>query len=819
MRASASTLQSLEWDRLVLHTRELARSAPGKVRIDRLNDPAAWASTLEDAQGLQEETSEVLSLLGREALWGPLQDLTDPEPSLDRLGRGSVLEVAELAMLRRWLQAVESWTQFPKEEIYGAERFKRALGLLPRPGEPLRVLDRVLTPEGEISERASPKLHTLHQEIRGLKREIHIVLDQLVKTYATRGILQENFTDVRDGRFVVPVKISNQNDIEGIIYEASASRQTVFVEPREVAVLNNRLRQRQNDLQQELFRILEETSRLIQPFAPEIQAAALLLTYWDAVQAKARIGHAYGGRSLQVTRTRGFRLEGTANPLLWWSLKPAEVIRNEIHWGEQPDAEEPARIQPRTLLLTGPNTGGKTVFLKTLGLAGICARTGFPFPASGNPSVPFFDSFFADVGDSQSIERHLSSFSGHILRFKEILDHLSDRSLVLLDELNSATDPEEGAALGRAFLESLMARGAMVVATTHDPHLKALSISDSRILSASMAFDESSRAPTYQMLFGVPGRSRAIETAARLGLPEPVLELARQYLTRDHLEFEGTLRTLERELETASEARREADRLRMEAERLQREWTRRTESQAEELLERTRTKLRRILEQAQEEVRTSVRKLDDLKSRREIDQTRSGISQTFQDASQRIEAALSEEAPEIAETLRAREARPTGAPAPITVGSTVRIPKWKATGQVLELSGKNVKVAMGAIQMNLSLPDIEPLSAAETAQLPRSGAKARSRAEGSSGAYVPPGEIDLRGKRLEDAMSELQGYLDLAYRSGNLSEVVIIHGLGTGAIRENSRKLLKRLPYVKEFRDGGPGRGGTGATVVEFERD
>jgi DNA mismatch repair protein MutS2 len=685
---------------------------------------------------------------------------------------------------------------------------------------PLRVVESVLTPEGELSERASPKLGLLHQEIRSLKREIHAVIDQLMKTFAQKGVLQENFTDVRDGRYVLPVKISQQNDVEGIIYEASASKQTVFVEPKEVAALNNRLRQRQNDLAQEIYIVLTDTSRKLQPFGPEIASAAAILTHWDQVQARARFGRHYSGKPLHVTEDRAFLLRQTAHPLLWWSLKPEQIMRNDLEFGD------PARA----LLITGPNTGGKTVLLKTLGLAGLCARTGFPFPAIDQPVVPFFESFFADLGDPQSIEAHLSTFAGHVLRFKEILTDVTPQSLVLMDELNSATDPEEGAALGRAFLETVMGHstemgsgnGALVVATTHDPHLKALAFSDERIVNASMTFDESSRSPTYKLVIGVAGRSRALETAERLGIPEPVLTLARSYLSQEHRKFETLLTRLEADAAEAQRARNQAQNLREEAERLKKEWTERTETSVGEMLERTRQKLRRILEQAQDEVRAAVRKLDDAKSRKDIDENRSKLNETLGWASSRMETALAEEAPEVAATLdkRSREKTETAAAkdTAVQVGSQVRVPKWKSTGTVLELKGGKAKVAMGTIQMTLALEEIEPLSSIEAAQvaaLHRPKAKAGRAGSPSALPPAPDPKLDVRGQRFEEAMIEIERYVDVAFRSGAYVEVTIVHGLGTGALREGTRKFLKKLPYVKNYRDDG----NPGATIIEFERD
>ncbi len=797
--------KALEWDKLIELAQKEARTEPGKLLLESIKRPENWASEISSARQMQLETQEITPLLDRDALWGPLFELRDPSDLLDRLERGSILEIVDLALLRRWLYAVDSWTQIPRDEMRG-EHFKKTLISLPEPLNILKILDRILTPQGELSEKASPPLTRLFSEIRTLKREISVILDQLLKTLSQKGVLQENFTDVRDGRYVLPVKISCQGEIDGIIYEASASHQTVFVEPREVAALNNKLRQRQNDLIQEIYIVLEATSHQLQPFVHEMNVAILTLCHWDSVQAKARLARHYAGKTIQVTEDRTFFLHQTAHPLLWWSLNPDEIIRNKIEFGQ------PAR----TLLLTGPNTGGKTVLLKTLGLAGICARTGFPFPATDQPIIPFFDSFFADLGDAQSIEHHLSSFSGHVLRFKEIIEKITDKSLILIDELNSATDPDEGAAFGRAVLETIMARNAMIVTTTHDPHLKALAVSDFRIVNASMAFDENARTPTYKMLLGIPGRSRALETAERLGIPPYVIELAKKYLSSEHIEFEKLLAKLESDTQEISRARKQTLALREEADRLKSEWTLRTEASVHEMMERTRQRLKKIIEQAQDEVRTSVRKLDQLKTHKDLDQARSQFNEIFHQTTTQVELALGEEAPEIAYTLALKKEPSARLKSTLELkkGMTVRIPKWKSTGTILEVSGTKIKVSMGTMQILLSAHEVEA-----TGTPPQKNPVSSTQISGIQSFFTPPHEIDLRGTRLEEAMNHLEQYLDLAFRSGNLAEVKVIHGLGTGALREGTLRLLGRLPYIKAFRNGGAGQGGTGTTFVEFDRD
>lgn len=801
--------RSLDWDRLIDYATEFAKTEPGFLKIESLEEDSAWAQTPDAARILQTETQEMMALLDREALWGPLFELASPDEILETLTKGGILTVENLSHLRAWLYAIDSWAMTPRESIQG-ELFKKALSSLMDPREPIKVLDKILTPEGTLSERASQKLFQLYTEIRSIRKDIGVLMDRVLHRYTQSGVLQESFSDVHDGRYVIPVRISSQNEVDGNVYGTSGSKQTVFIEPAEVAPLNNKLKRLENDLGIEIQEILERTSKILKPFSSEIESSVAILAHWDAAQAKARLARVYGGRTLVIGDGSLIRLRQTANPLLWWSIAPEAIQRNDIEFGDP----------VKTLLLTGPNTGGKTVLLKTLGLAGICARTGFAFPGTEQQTIPFFDSFYVDIGDTQSIEHHLSSFSGHIARFKTILENMTERSLVLLDELNTATDPGEGAALGRAFLETVMSQGAIVVATTHDPQLKALALNDSRILNASMAFNERSRTPTFTIVLGVPGRSRALETAERLGLPRSIIELARSYLSDEHNRFESMLAILEKDAEETDAARREANRLRDEAERLKREWTERTEKNVTELLDRTKHRLRAILEQAQDQVRAQVKKLDEAKSRKDFDSSRGDISATFTEANQRIESALREEAPDVAETLLQVKGDEVQEKKGFSVGETVRVPKWKNMGQIIGIDGTKFKVKMGSMQVTLGVSDLEKASNSEKKLIEESRARMSKPAGGIHDADRPsaPGpSIDLRGERFEVAMQKFEAYIDQAFRSRAYAEITIVHGLGTGAIREGTRKILSELPYVKSVRDGGAGGGGAGATIVEFD--
>jgi DNA mismatch repair protein MutS2 len=797
------TLKALEWPEYLRSVAERARSLPGKALLTRLESPDAWARTPTDCETLQQETAEALELAAKDSLWGALSELESPDEAIGKLLRAGILELGELALLRRWWQAAEGWHTAELEPAL-AERvplFLKARARVNDPSAPLRLLDTVLTPTGELSERASPKLAALFQELRSLRRQIDQVLDGVLKRLAPTGVLQDQFSDVRDGRYVIPVKISHQHEVDGILYESSASRHTVFIEPREVSAVNNRFRQKQNELLQEIDTLLRETSRKLEPHAPHLQTASLVLTHWDAVQARAEAARAIGGKRLRVTEARSFKLVGTAHPLLWRTLPESRIIRNTLEFG----------TPTLTLMLTGPNTGGKTVLLKTLGLAALFARTGFFIPAYEEATVPFVDRVFADLGDPQSLEQSLSSFSGHVLRFKRILEGLTDHSLVLIDELNTATDPEEGAALGRAVLETVLQRKALTVTTTHDPNLKALAFTDERILCASMAFDDASRMPTYQVLLGVPGRSRALETAERLGLPETVLQLARSYVTSQHHQFESLIEKLETDRREAERLRTEAETLRKEAAEAERKARDRLESGIDELLDRARLRMRRISDEAQEKVRDAVRQVAEARSLRDLDPVRQKIQGSLDEARVQADEVLRDTAPsERSAPVRKPELGSAEGASPFVVGAKVRVPKFKTQGELREvdLKGRTAKVQMGTLQMRMNLDELEVVS----------GPAPRARAGSvSQRPPAPPSQIDLRGLRFEMAMGELERYLDSAYRSGELRQVTVVHGLGTGAIREGTRALLAKLPYVREFRDGGQGFGGTGATLVEFE--
>ncbi len=794
-------LKGLDWHALVELACQQALTAPAQIQLRLLGEPSQWASTPEQAAWWQTETQEARGLLDKPALWGPLSPpqgvevLAAPEPLIERLERGAALEIAELALIRRWIRASEAWRTLPQED-FPAGRFRASVSGLPILSEPARELARILTDEDELSERASPKLAEISQSIREMRRTLATKLDQTLKEWEQKGVLQDTYTDVRDGRYVLPVRISAQSEIEGVFHEASVSKQTVFVEPADIAPMNNKLRQLHNARVEEIARILAECSRLLSKHVAAIKAAVVTLSHWDAVRSKARLARRYGGQPLALGAS--FVLRDCANPLLYFSLEPAAIVTNDLEWDSK----------KRCLLLTGPNTGGKTVFLKTLGLASIASRTGFAFPCAAGATVPWFDQILADLGDEQSIEASISTFSGHLIRIREFLSRSGPRTLLLLDELASATDPEEGAALSRALVEHWLGQGAWLVATTHDPRLKSFALSDDRILAASLGFDEASSKPQYRVRLGVVGRSRALETAQRLGLPEVVLTSARQHLAQGYQRMEEVLERLERDLAQAAREKEEAGAALAEADSMRKQWLEKTQNAFEQLVAQTRMKLRRVLDQAQVRVQEHLQRIEAAKTEKAREEARRELSAQFKSSLNEIEGAVNEAAPELATPTVQRATGEVPQP-----GDRVRVLKWKSIGEVMEILEERgqwrAKVALGKIQMVLSADEIE---------LIKDGKKKPALARVQIDAGPSMGQqIDLRGMRFEDAMGELERYLDSVFRSRSYTEVYVIHGLGTGALREGTRALLGKLPYIRSHSDGGAAGGGAGATRVELE--
>jgi DNA mismatch repair protein MutS2 len=654
-------------------------------------------------------------------------------------------------------------------------------------------INRSIGPRGDVLDTASAELGKIRRDVRVAHSRLMDRLNALVSGGKYASVLQDSIVTTRDGRYVVPVRADARAQLQGVVHDTSASGQTLFVEPFEIVELNNRWRERQLDEQHEIDRILDALSDKIGSRVDEISSSVEAAAAVDLAMAKARL--AFTMRAHRPTLWSGvasnpnghanhrISLRRARHPL----LDPAQVVPIDVDLGED----------FRVLLITGPNTGGKTVALKTIGLLTLMAQTGLFVPADDASVVSVFPAVFVDIGDEQSIAQSLSTFSGHIRTVIAMLRQVTPDDLVLLDELGAGTDPQEGSALARAIVGRLLQLGPIVVATTHYPELKAYAFATPGVENASVEFDVETLAPTYRLMIGVPGRSNALAIAGRLGMPREILETASGMLDPDELRVDSLLQDIRRRrdeadaiLERARADEEQARTLRDTAARelQQAEYERRearTEalSEAESDLEEARETLKR-LRRDREALQLTREHLDE--RRREVDQ-----------ATDRVRRFRRE---------KLKSAPPISGRKPIAPGDRVRVVSLDQEGEVISVDGGTADVMLGALKTRQPIGSLERLGRARDEQTPRPIVM-----PAASGPVNL--ELDLRGYRAAEIEAMLDEYLEHAYRAG-MPFVRIIHGKGTGALRKVVKDVLSAHPAVASHEIAPANQGGDGATVA-----
>ena len=658
------------------------------------------------------------------------------------------------------------------------------------PAEP--AIGRAIEPDGSVKDDASPALRRMRRELRGAQSELVQLLERIVGRLEERHRVSDMSVTVRNGRYVIPVRREARGVVGGIVHDESATRGTLFVEPPAAVEFGNRIRELEADERREVDRILAELTDMLRPLREGMVASLDALVEIDALYARARYADDYACAPVSLAPPRaGMSIKGGRHPLLL--ARGGSVVPFDLSLGEG----------EHTLLLSGPNTGGKTVLLKAIGLIAAMTQAGIPAPVGPDSRTSLFDDCFADVGDEQSIEASLSTFSAHVRNLREVVEHATPDSLVLIDELGSGTDPAEGGALGAAIIEALTRRGTLTVATTHLGDLKLLAVETPGVVNASLQFDEQALAPTYRLIKGIPGRSYGLAIARRLELPSDILERAEARLSRGERDLTALLADLERreaelaELEArASEAAASAnerlDRL-TERERAVREAERHHERNARE-------QARRYLLDARHEVERAIR---DVRERYGGDAAR--------DARRRVEDLATEHAQAADDLDRPAERVPADRTntAPIAVGDAVLLATLDGrAGQVVELRGGDAVVAVGSIKLTVPFATLTRAarSAAVPEQIPMRGDLPEEHAAS---------EIDVRGMRVDEMERTVLHALDAAVR-GDLKSLRIIHGKGTGALRERVAELLRGDPRVSAFRMGSWNEGGAGVTVTDL---
>ncbi|MER3399686.1 MAG: endonuclease MutS2 [Thermoflexus sp.] len=651
-------------------------------------------------------------------------------------------------------------------------------------------LERCLDEGGEVKDDASPLLRHLRAEIRRLGQEIQARLQVYLTDPRYAPYLQEPLITLRNGRFVLPVKAEHRGKIPGLVHDTSASGATLFVEPLPVVEMGNRWRALQAQEEKEVARILADLSARVGAQAEDLYATLEALADLDLALAKARYAIALGAERPEIVPWPEEPPERRAASPLW--------LRQARHPLLDPQRVVPIDVTPGPstfmLILTGPNTGGKTVALKTVGLLAIMAQSGLHIPAAEGSRLPVFDGIYADIGDEQSIEQNLSTFSAHLLNILGFLERATERSLVLLDELGAGTDPTEGAALARALLEHFHARRSTTLVATHFPELKLWAQTTPGAINASMEFDPETLAPTYRLRIGLPGRSNAFLIARRLGLPEALIARAQQYVAPEALHLETLLAEAERLRREAVRAWEEAEGARREAQALEAEWRARlarVEAERERLLREAREQVEALLAEARQEVERIRR------------QVRAVHAAEVEAARRRLEALQAR----LREALRpAAPASELSAGLAFAVGDRVWVRPLQAEGEILSLEEDAADVQVGRWRLRMSLSDLER----------RQGARPdRPEPSGASGVRVPtlPLDLDLRGMRVEEALPLVEKFLDDAFLAG-MPFVRIIHGKGTGALRRAIRERLRSHPHVEALEPTPD----DGATVVRLAR-
>lgn len=764
-------------------------TAQGKEELAQLAPSA-------DAQQISTWLAETEDALKVQRLRGgiPVPKIENIRPQMKRIEIGADLNGLELAQVGRVLVTANELKRFFEDlsdseiEFERLYEWEKQLVTLPTLS---RRLKEAVDEDGRLTDEASPELRVIRQNIRRSERTIRETLDSLVRG-GNAKYLSDTIVTMRNERYVIPVKQEYRGVFGGVVHDQSSSGQTLFIEPKQVVDQNNRLRQHQIAERTEIERILAELSAELAPYQREILHNAYVIGMMDFMNAKARFGKELQAIVPAINTDNHVVFKQARHPL----IDQEKVVPNDIAIGEDYQA----------VVITGPNTGGKTITLKTLGLLQIMGQSGLPILVDEESQMGIFQEIFADIGDEQSIEQSLSTFSSHMTTIVDVLKKVDHTSLVLFDELGAGTDPQEGAALAIAILDELGARSAYVMATTHYPELKVYGYNRANTINASMEFDVDTLSPTYRLLIGVPGRSNAFEISKRLGLDTQIIEQAKQIMDGESQDLNEMIADLENRRKMTETEYLEMRHYVEEAERLQKELKQAynfffEEREAE--LAKARKKANQIVEEAKEE---SEKIISDIRNM----QLSSGQSHVKEHeliaARTKLSDLHQEEHLQKNKVLQKAKAAKT-----LKVGDEVLVTSYGQRGTLIKKMGQSqCQVQLGILKMTLPESDLQPAAPVKE-PVQRVVHTVRS----AESSHVP-NQLDLRGKRYEEALNEVDQYLDAAILAG-YPQVTIVHGKGTGALRQGITEYLKNHRSVKSFEFAPANQGGNGATIVKFK--
>lgn len=785
---NSKILTTLEYSKIVDKLKEHAATSLGKSRAEALSPQ----TELEQVKALLRLTDEAYAA---DRLKGaaPFGGIFDISSALHRarihatLNATELLEVASTSRgsrrVKRFIEQVNEEHAIPSLLQY-AEQISEHRSLE-------EEIFSCIDDQGEVMDSASAELASLRRELRNGEARIREKLESMIRSSSVQKMLQETIITLRNNRFVIPVKSEYRSSFGGIVHDQSGSGATLFIEPEAIVAMNNRLRELHVQEIKEIEKILQRLTALVSDCVEDMLYDQELIGHIDFTFAKARLAHGLKA-ILPMMNDRGYlKIKRGRHPL----LDTKKVVPLDVELGNQ----------YHSIIVTGPNTGGKTVSLKTVGLLSLMAMSGLFVPAEEGTQLCVFDAIYADIGDEQSIEQSLSTFSSHMTNIIRILEQMTSKSLVLLDELGAGTDPAEGSALAIAILEHIHAKECRVIATTHYSELKAYAFNRKGVINASMEFDIATLSPTYRLLVGIPGRSNAFAIAERLGLSPKIIEHAKGEVSDEDMKVESMIASLEQNRISAESDRELAQKLRLELEQQRMKYERelqRFEEQKIKLLEKAQADAEAAVSKARKEAEEIIADLRKLA----MDEAASIKEHKLIEAKRRLDEAL----PELA--VKQKPSR-SGKKQKISAGDEVKVYSLNSKGHVVELQGDEATVQLGIMKMKVKLDDLELLqSKSQQPAQPQKQAASVKRTKDDSVRM----ELDLRGESLEEAILEVDRFIDESYMAG-MGQVYIIHGKGTGILRTGIQQYLRRHSLVKSYRDGEFGEGGNGVTVAQLK--
>ncbi|SET50447.1 DNA mismatch repair protein MutS2 [Natronincola peptidivorans] len=754
-------------------------------------------NNLDKIKILQMETSEAQSILIRKGN-PPLTGIHDILSLVRRTEIGSYLDPGQLLHLKATLAVARRLKQFMKEEDKEQEQQSIVGGLIKSLKTVKEIEDKIdlcIVSETEISDNASSELKGIRRSISSKNDAIRNKLNSIISSTTYQKYLQDTIVTIRQDRFVVPIKQEHKGQFPGLVHDQSSSGATLFIEPMAVVELNNGLKELKLKEKKEIERILMEISSMIAERGEDIKSNQSILQELDFIFAKGKLSLAMKAIEPSLNKDGLIRIKNGRHPL----LKEDEVVPTNIWIGED----------FRLLVITGPNTGGKTVTLKTVGLLSMMAQSGLHVPADYGTKLAVYDNIFADIGDEQSIEQSLSTFSSHMTNIVNVLEGITPNTLVLLDELGAGTDPTEGAALAMAILNHLNNLKVSTIATTHYSELKQYALMKDNVENASVEFDVETLRPTYKLLIGIPGKSNAFEISKKLGLSHTLIEEAKTLLTTENIEFEDLLQNIEKNRTEAEKDRLNANKIRIEAENLLKNYLEKKEKlehQREKHIKEAKQEAFKIIKEAKQEAEEIIDNLRKMK----LEEEEKAINKKINEAKRQIDDKMHNLAEGFQENILTKTSK--NPPLNLKPGETVKVLSLNQAGHVLAPVNENneVYIQVGIMKMNIPVSNLE-----------RVDKKGENRQKGiakiaKKKATNIKNQLDIRGKNLEESFMEVDKYLDDAYLAG-LVEITIIHGVGTGVLKSGIKQMLRKHKHVKDHRDGKYGEGGAGVTIVELK--